>query len=126
MRSVRALLVATLDVTSCADGPDDAAGIDAAPPPPAQGAAGRALGTGTLSAPSGQTLDELAREVAPLELVFSHSVALPEDAAGAARRALPAGTQLDKYTFAHGGVPVEGAGVRVLHDITNKNHIIHT
>src|SRR5262245_33288379 len=94
MRSPRRVLLPTLVLTACADPPADEPAEPIARP--------AAVVEATLQHPSAQTLDQLAKDVAPLELVFSHSVVAP---AGSAM--LPAGTELDKYTLALDGVPVE-------------------
>ncbi len=71
----------------------------------------------TLAAASAQTPEALAAELAPLELVFSHSV-LPFDAHA------PEGARLDKYTFALDGIAVHGAGVRVLRDGHGRARVV--
>ncbi len=108
--------MATLVLTSCADEPVDESLVPAAEP--------AAAGPATLLHPSTQTLDALVIEVAPLELVFSHSVVPFEGERGKQWPILPAGTELDKYTFALGGVRVEGAGVRVLRDAAGGSRVV--
>jgi Zn-dependent metalloprotease len=83
-----------------------------------------ALPTANLGPSSELSLDAQAAELVPLELVYSHSVEpLPGDL-GQKWPVFPQGTKLDKYTLARDGIPVRGAGLRVLRDASGGTRVV--